>query len=52
MLELLLRLFFEGLADGAELFFSVDFFAEEVVDSVEAASEGEVGLVFEVWRGL
>ena len=52
VLELLLRLFFEGLADGAELFFSVDFFAEEVVDSVEAASEGEVGLVFEVWRGL
>jgi hypothetical protein len=52
VLELLLRLFFEGLADGAELFLSVDFFAEEVVDSVEATSEGEVGLVFEVWRGL
>ncbi len=52
VLELLLGLFFEGLTDGAELFFSVDFFAEEVVDSVEAASEGEVGLVFEVWRGL
>jgi hypothetical protein len=50
MLELLLRLLFECIANVFELFFRVSFLTEKIIDGVKAASEGKEALALEVRR--